>query len=141
MRFLLLACLLLPSLPQADSEAYSRSVKATVLLRTQQTSSGAPLSLPQHSGEVTGLEVVIPAGTSTGWHTHAHSGFAYVVSGTLRVTLSDSTHKIYTPGQAFSEVVRLPHEGTALGKEDVRLIAFFLTDSGKPVSSKLPVPH
>ncbi len=120
----------------ADSEAYSRSVVAKPLLRTAKTSAGAPLSFPGVGGEVAGLEVTIPAGSTTGWHVHDHSGFAYVLAGNLRVRLADSTSRLYKPGEAFAEVVGTLHEGTALGSEDVRLVAFFLADSAKPVSRK-----
>lgn len=132
--------LALSSLPAgAEPEAYSRSVVAKPLLRTARTSAGAPLSFPGPGGEVAGLEVTIPAGSSTGWHLHDHSGFAYVLSGTLRVKLSDSTSRVYKPGEAFAEVVGTLHEGTAIGSDDVRLVAFFLADSAKPVSRK-PLP-
>lgn len=136
MRFLISALLVLPLLALAEAESYSRTVTAKSVLRTARTSSGAPLAFPAAGGEVAGLEVTIPAGTSTGWHLHRHSGFAYVLSGQLRVRLSDSTSRTYQPGEAFAEVVSQLHEGTALGKDDVRLIAFFLADSGKPVSEK-----
>lgn len=136
MRFLILPFLVTPLLCAAGEESYSRTVVAKPLLRTARTSAGTPLSFPAAGGEVAGLEVTIPAGTSTGWHLHRHSGFAYVVSGQLRVRLSDSTSHVYKPGEAFAEVVDQLHEGTALGKDDVRLIAFFLADSGKPVSEK-----
>lgn len=119
-------------------EAYSRSVVAKPLLRTGTTSSGARLDFPKNdSGEVTGLEVTIPAGKGTGWHRHAHSGFAYVVSGRLQVVLQDSSRKEYGPGEAFAEVVGLAHDGRAIGKDDVRLVAFFLTDKGMSVSEKV----
>lgn len=119
-------------------EAYSRSVVAKPLLRTGTTSSGARLDFPKNdSGEVAGLEVTIPAGKGTGWHKHAHSGFAYVVSGRLQVVLQDSTRKEFGPGEAFAEVVGLAHDGRAIGKDDVKLVAFFLTDKGRPVSEKV----
>lgn len=134
---LLTVALALPT--GAETEAYSRAVVAKPLLRTARTSAGGPLSFPGPGGEVAGLEVTIPAGSSTGWHVHDHSGFAYVLAGNLRVKLSDSTSRVYKPGEAFAEVVGTLHEGTALGSEDVRLVAFFLADSAKPVSRK-PVP-
>lgn len=135
---ILTALLLASTLPAlSDQGVYSKSVVAKPILRTATTASGAPLSLPGRRGEVGGIEVTIPAGGSTGWHVHDRSGFAYVMAGTLRVTLSDSTSHTYRPGEAFAEVVDTPHEGIALGKEDVRLVAFFLADSGRPLSRKV----
>lgn len=120
----------------AGGEAYSKSVSVKTLLKSTATSEGRPLSFPKDSAEVSGIEVTIPAGRSTGWHSHAHSGFAYVLSGKLQVTTSDSVRRVFAPGEAFAEVVGTAHEGTALGSEDVKLVAFFLTAKGGPVSEK-----
>ena len=128
--------LLALSIPTRAGEAYSKSVSVRSLLKTTTTSEGRPLSFPKDSAEVSGIEVTIPAGGSTGWHSHEHSGFAYVLSGKLQVTTSDSTRRVFGPGDAFAEVVGTAHEGSALGKEDVKLVAFFLTSKGKPVSTK-----
>jgi len=119
-----------------EPEAYSRTVSVKSLLKTTTTSEGKPLSFPTDTAEVDGIEVTIPAGSSTGWHSHAHSGFGYVLSGRLQVTTSDSTRRVFGPGEAFAEVVGTPHEGTALGKDDVKLVAFFLVQKGKAVSIK-----
>lgn len=117
-------------------EAYSKSVSVKQLLRTSRTSGGGNLDFPGASGEVVGVEVTIPAGGSTGWHRHAHSGFAYILQGRLQVILQDSTRNEFTPGQAFAEVVNTLHNGICMGGEDVKLVAFFLADSGKPISTK-----
>lgn len=119
-----------------EHEAYSKTVSVKALLKSTTTSEGKPLSFPTDSGEVNGIEVTIPAGGSTGWHSHAFSGFGYVISGKLQVTTPDSTKRVFGPGEAFAEVVGTAHEGTALGKDDVRLVAFFLVQKGKPVSVK-----
>lgn len=120
----------------AGSEAYSQAVVSRPLLRTARTSSGTPLSFPGATGEVVGIDVTIPPGTSTGWHLHDRSGFAYVLSGTLQVRLADSTSRTYKAGDGFAEVVGTLHEGLALGTDSVRLVAFFLCDSGAPPSRK-----
>ncbi len=135
-RILLSLAISLPALVWAGGEAYSKTVSVKPLLKTATTSEGKPLAFPSDSGEVSGIEVTIPAGGSTGWHSHAFSGFAYVLSGKLQVTGADSVKRVYSPGEAFAEVVDTPHEGSALGKEDVKLVAFFLTAKGKPVSIK-----
>ncbi|MBK8804242.1 MAG: cupin domain-containing protein [Fibrobacteres bacterium] len=117
-------------------EAYSKTVSVKQALRTARTSGGGKLDFPADVAEVVGVEVTIPAGASTGWHRHAHSGFAYVLQGRLRVVLPDSTRNEYGPGQAFAEVVNTLHNGYTVGSEDVKLFAFFLADSGKPISTK-----
>lgn len=139
--FVALLSLIHASPASAEGEAYSKAVSAKTLLRAARTATGAPLDFPDEgSAEVVAVEVRIPAGTSTGWHVHDHAGFAYVLEGTLKVQLSDSTSREFAPGEAFAEVADTPHNGFALAK-DVKLIAFFLVDSGKPVSQKLsPTP-
>lgn len=132
----LLVLVLLPLQPASAGEAYSGSVTVRTLLRTARTASGAPLSFPSAGGEVAAVDVAIPAGASTGWHVHDRSGFAYVLSGTLQVRLSDSTRNVYKAGDAFAEVVGIAHEGSALGSEPVHLVAFFSADSSRPISRK-----
>lgn len=131
--------ILLPTSPApAEGEAYAKAVSAKTLLRAARTATGAPLDFPaEGSAEVVAVEVRIPAGTSTGWHVHDHAGFAYVLEGKLKVQLSDSSSRQFSPGEAFAEVAGTPHNGTALDK-DVKLIAFFLVDSAQPVSRKTP---
>lgn len=131
-----LSLLASPLLAKEGHEAYSKTVSVKQALRTSRTSAGGKLDFPRDSAEVVGVEVTIPAGASTGWHRHAHSGFAYVLQGRLQVVLADSTRNEYTSGQAFAEVVNTLHNGIAVGKEDVKLFAFFLADSGKAISTK-----
>ncbi|MEK7391586.1 MAG: cupin domain-containing protein, partial [Fibrobacterota bacterium] len=54
-----------------EPEAYSRTVSVKSLLKSTTTSEGKPLSFPSDTAEVDGNEVTIPAGSSTGWHSHA----------------------------------------------------------------------
>jgi len=125
---------------RAETEAYAKAVSARTLLRTARTSGGGALDFPKgDSGEVAALEVTIPSHASTGWHVHAHSGFGYVLQGTLQVQTADSAIRVFHPGDAFAEVVGTPHNGTAIAG-DVKLIAFFLVDSGKAVSTRSPHP-
>lgn len=117
-------------------DAYSTAVTSTVLVRTDKTSNGAPLNFPTDSAGVAGIKVVIPAGAATGWHTHKHSGFAYILSGTLKVTLPDSSSHTYKAGEAFAEVVNTLHNGSAVGDKEVQLVAFFTVTGNQPVSIK-----
>jgi quercetin dioxygenase-like cupin family protein len=115
---------------------YTPKVQVKPLLKSTVNSIGQSFSFPA-GAEVHGIEVMIPPGVSTGWHKHPHSGFAYVLTGQLRVNLRDGKSFDYAPGQAFAEVVETEHEGIA-GADTVRLAVFFFSAPGEPFTIKTP---
>ena len=67
-------------------QAYNKGVKVETLLKTDTTAIGQKIVFPSSANdEVTIAKVILPPGTSTGWHKHARPVFAYVVSGVLKV--------------------------------------------------------
>ncbi len=80
--------------------------------------------------EVIGLEVRIPSGQETGWHTHSMPGYAYVISGTITLEYEKGITKQFKHGDAFAEVVNVSHNGRNNGSEDVVLIVFFTGEKG-----------
>lgn len=113
---------------------YEAKVSVKPLLKSTVNAVGQSFSIPV-GAEVHGIEVLIPPGVSTGWHKHPHSGFAYVLSGKLKVSLRDGRSFDYGPGEAFAEVVDTEHEGTAMS-DTVRLAVFFFSEEGKPFTIK-----
>ena len=118
---------------------YHPDVRAVAKLRTATTTAGQPIRFPAPV-EMIALEVTIPPGAETGWHRHPQPGFAYVLSGRLRVELADGTAHDYGAGDAFAEVIDLAHNGRALGPEPVRLIAWFAAAPGAAPTIKEPAP-
>jgi quercetin dioxygenase-like cupin family protein len=134
---LLIAC---ASSPAPHAGAYSASTHVQTRLEAATTSADQPIAYPTGAPRVTMLEVVIDAGSETGWHQHPVHGFGYVLSGTLEVqTEHGATHR-FQAGQAFAEVVNLPHNGRAVGTEPVRLVVVFTGVQGQPITTKLAAP-
>lgn len=126
----------LTSFSFSGDEAYSKAITVEKVLQTDTTSAGQKLSFPDSLASVTGIVVTIPVGAETGWHTHGHSGFAYIVEGTLTVETESGT-KEFGPGSSFAEVVDLAHNGVNRGTIPVKLIAFFTAGNGSPISTKV----
>jgi quercetin dioxygenase-like cupin family protein len=134
---LLVAC---GSRPAPHAGAYSASTHVQTRLEATATSADQPIAYPTGTPLVTMLEVVIDAGSETGWHQHPVHGFGYVLSGSLEVeTERGPTHR-YEAGDAFAEVVNLPHNGRAVGSEPVRLVVVFTGIQGLPITTKLAAP-
>lgn len=110
-----------------DSEP---SVTSTQLLQTTTTWNNAALSYPAGPAEVTALHIEFTEGSETTWHRHPVASFAYVLSGQLEVVLKDGQTKIFSAGDAFSEVVNTWHFGKNIGNEPVKLVVFYVGEEG-----------
>ena len=129
---LLLATL---SLPTRGGE-HEKAVRAVEVLRTTQTWSGAPIAVPQGRAEIIGFAIEIAPGGETGWHSHPVPSFAYVLSGTLEVTLANGTAKRVRSGEAFAEVIDTSHNGRNVGPDPVKLVVFYTASPGQPVTAR-----
>lgn len=115
---------------------YNKGVKLEPILKTDTTSIGQKIVYPQvENAEVSIIKVTIPTGQSTGWHKHAFPVFAYVLQGTLTVKIEGGKTLRFTAGSSFSEVINTNHNGENNEKEDLVLIAFFMGEKGKPLST------
>ena len=140
-RTALLALLPLLWAAGARAEEYAAGVASRVLLRTDTTFAGQAIHYPDTvDPEVTALEVVIPPGGETGWHTHPFPGYAYVLSGELTVELEDGSLHRFQAGQAIAESVDKLHNGMNRGKDPVKLIAFFTGGKGRAFTRKARKP-
>jgi quercetin dioxygenase-like cupin family protein len=115
---------------------YNKGVLLEPLLKTDTTSIGQQIIYPDYTNsEVSILKVTIPSGKSTGWHKHIFPVFGYVIQGTLTVEIENRKAIQYTKGSSFSEVISSLHNGVNNGAEDVVLIAFFMGEKGKALST------
>lgn len=115
---------------------YNKGVKLEPILKTDTTSIGQKIVYPQvENAEVSIMKVTIPSGQSTGWHKHSFPVFAYVLQGTLTVKIEGGKTLHFPIGSSFSEVINTNHNGENNQKEDVVLIAFFVGEKGKPLST------
>ena len=106
-------------------------VVVTPLLSTQTTASGQPIVLPQHNAQLIVMRFVIQPGATLPVHEHPYQRYAYVLSGHLTVTLSDTGQVLhYGPGDFIVEVRDEWHFGAALGNEPVVLLVIDQVEAG-----------
>jgi quercetin dioxygenase-like cupin family protein len=121
----------------AFADGYTGNIQVRVLLKTDTTSIGQAVEYPDiDSGEVTAIEVIIPPGGQTGWHRHPVPGYGYILAGTLTLETEGGKTFVFRPGDAFAEVVKARHNGRNLGKEPVKLVAFFTGAKGRAFTIK-----
>jgi quercetin dioxygenase-like cupin family protein len=118
----LLAALLLPQAYALDSTA---AVKASTVLKTQNSWDGKPLVYPQGQAQVTGMLIEIAPGAETGWHLHTVPSFAMVTEGELEVHLKDGSVKRLKAGDMLAEVVNTLHNGHNVGTGPVKLVVVY----------------
>jgi quercetin dioxygenase-like cupin family protein len=106
-------------------------VTVSTILKTQQTASGQPIELPQHDAQLVVTRFLIQPGATLPVHEHPYQRYAYVLSGHLDVTLSDTGKVLhYGPGDFIVEVRGQWHFGTAVGTEPVTLLVIDQVEAG-----------
>lgn len=134
---LILPCLLgLFAFAQLSSaDGYNSGVTATVIKKAATTANGQKIVFPvTDKAEVTAVMVEIGPGAETGWHKHLNPVYAYVLSGSLGVTLLDGKKLSYAPGDVIIEVVDALHNGKNEGSEPAKLVVFYLGSEGVPLT-------
>lgn len=122
--------------PLTAQQAYNKGVKVETLLKTDTTAIGQKIVFPSSTNdEVTIARITLPPGTSTGWHKHDRPVFAYVVSGVLKVRMQNGKVNEFLPSTTFAEMVDVYHEGFNDSTTDVVLIAFYLGEKDRPLST------
>ncbi|MFG1395782.1 cupin domain-containing protein [Roseixanthobacter pseudopolyaromaticivorans] len=87
------------------------------------TASGQPIRFPPGDARVTFSEYVIAPGARLPAHKHPYPRFAYVLAGTLSVTMEATALTLtYKPGDAIFEVIDQWHFAVNDGPEAVRLL-------------------
>ena len=137
-RFYALALFLffLPTVVSAIDE--TPTVRVTQLLKTTSGWDGKQIVYPEGQAEMTALLIEIAAGESTGWHQHPVPSFAFLLDGTLEITLADGRVKRMQPGEALSEVTDTIHMGRALSKTPVKIVVFYAGSVGKALTLTQP---
>jgi quercetin dioxygenase-like cupin family protein len=110
------------------------AVKVIQLLKTTSAWDGKQIVYPEGQAEMTALLIEIAPGETTGWHQHPVPSFAFVLDGTLEITLADGRVKRMQPGEALSEVTDTMHMGRALSKTPVKIVVFYAGSTGKALT-------
>ena len=129
---------LTPRVPEVASQATATApnpIRSTILTRTSTTWTGAPIRYPSGPAEVTAVLIEIPSGTDTGWHVHASPNFAYLLEGELEVRLTNGQTRLLRAGDVHSEVVDTVHAGRSVGQGPARLVVFYTSTVGTPLSA------
>lgn len=110
------------------------------MFKTTSSWDGTPLHYPEGQAELTGLEIAMPPGAETGWHTHPAPSFGVVLEGEWTVYLADGRSKLLRKGDTMVEVVDRPHNGRNTGKTVAKLLVFYAGASGQTLSEKVAAP-
>lgn len=94
------------------------------------------LTIPGYQTVMASVE--IPVGGREGRHTHPAAVVVYVMDGTLTLDYEGKPTTTYKPGDTFYIEVGKIHEGINNGSSAVKLIATFIAEKGKPLTSPAP---
>ncbi len=114
------------------------AVKVTPLFKTTSSWDGLQIVYPEGQAEVTALYLEIAPGGSTGWHYHPVPSFAFVIEGTLEITLADGRSKRLESGEGLAEVTNVRHVGRAVSNTPVKLVVFYAGAAGKALTINQP---
>ncbi len=119
-----LALVLLPTL-----HASAESVVVETILRTTETASGKPITVPANP-ELIVSTYDIEAHTRLPLHKHPHARYAYVLDGAITVEVRGGDSYHYKAGDFIVEVIGEWHVGIT-GDEAVRLLVIDQTEPGE----------
>jgi quercetin dioxygenase-like cupin family protein len=109
-----------------------KDVTVTQLLSTTVTSSGQPIVLPQKDAQIVVSTYDVVPGATLPVHKHPYPRYAYVLSGHLRVTNSDTGRSnTYKTGDFILESVGQWHTGANIGDEPVKLLVIDMVERGQ----------
>jgi len=115
---LILFALALPTPLRADQMP---AVTITPLVSTTTTAGGQPIDVPAHPEVVVSRYEIAP-NASLPMHEHPYPRYAYVLSGTLEITVLGGKTYRYKAGDFIAEVIGQWHTGRNIGDTPVRLL-------------------
>jgi quercetin dioxygenase-like cupin family protein len=93
--------------------------------------------LRAHDMEGVMAQVEIPVGGREGRHTHPAEVFGYVIEGTLTVELEGKAPMTLKSGDSFFVEPGQIHEAINAGSTAAKLIAVFVTEKGKAMTTQV----
>lgn len=93
--------------------------------------------LRAHGQEGVMAVVDLPAGAREGKHTHPAEVFGYVVEGTLTLEREGKPSATLSAGQSFFIEPGTVHEGVNGSGAPVKIVAVFVTEKGKPMTTQV----
>jgi quercetin dioxygenase-like cupin family protein len=111
-------------------------IKATPMLKTQDTWYGQEIVYPEGKAEMTGVVIEMAPGGETGWHLHPVPSVGYVMEGELEVHFKNGDIKHLAAGEAAAEAVNVYHNGRNVGDVPVKLVIFYVGTAGQTLTVK-----
>lgn len=109
-----------------------KDLTITQLVSSTVTACGQRIVLPQRDPEVVASIYEIAAGATLPVHKHPYPMFAYVLSGHLRVTNTETGRSyMYNSGDFILECVEQWHMGTNLSREPLKLLVINIVERGR----------
>jgi quercetin dioxygenase-like cupin family protein len=122
------AALFILAAARTSSSAQQPTVTRKVLMQQD-------LNIPGYTGAVVAVE--IPVGGREGKHTHPGSLMGYVQEGALTLDYEGKPTKTYKAGETFFVEPGKIHEGINMGNVPVKVVATFITEKGKPLTTQV----
>jgi quercetin dioxygenase-like cupin family protein len=85
------------------------------------------------------LAVEIAPGATTGRHFHEGDEFATVIEGEVQINVQGQEPRIVKAGEAYHNHARVPHETKNLSSAPAKIVATFVVEKGKPLTTPAPV--
>ncbi|MFK0571835.1 cupin domain-containing protein [Endozoicomonas sp.] len=122
-----------------EEKLYDGKLQVKTIKVQSVTDDNSPIKYPDTDKPlVTTLRIHTLPGAGTGWHYHPHPGYAYVISGTMEVTMESGRKNHYETDQAIYELVNTPHNGRCVSETPCDLIVTFIGAENEPVTVMLP---
>ena len=92
-------------------------------------------SIPGREGIL--ISVVLAPGAAEGRHTHNADVYGYVIEGSATLEMAGHPTRSFHPGEAFFIPAGTVHQGINNGKVATRIVAVFVTEKGKPLTTPM----
>ena len=93
------------------------------------------LAIPGYVGALVAVD--IPVGAREGKHTHPGNLIGYVQEGVLTLDSEGKPTATYKAGDTFSVEPGKIHEGINNGTSPIKVLAAFVVEKGKPITSQV----
>jgi quercetin dioxygenase-like cupin family protein len=117
------------SVPPIPASAQEPTVQRKVLLTHD-------LAIPGYQTVMAAVE--IPPGGREGRHTHPGAVVVYIQEGVLTFDYEGNPTMTYKAGDSFFIEAGKIHEGINKGTSPVKVIATFVVEKGKPLTTQVP---
>lgn len=115
--------------PASSAAAQQPTVTRKVLLQQD-------LAIPGYAAALVAVE--IPVGGREGRHTHSGTLVAYVQEGAITLDYEGKPTVTYKTGDTFFVEPGKIHEGINNGNTAVKVLATFVVEKGKPMTTQVP---